>query len=172
MKRTLKRIILILVLSIVTFLIYKVISKAQEKTAIANQIKTLPQFSFTSLENNTFSNTHLKSNTPTIFIYFNSECDFCQHEAQSISDSIDEFAHIQLIFVSTEPVVKIIAFSMQHNLNEKKNIVFLHDANNHFSKQFDASSVPFTIIYDANQNLIKTHKGQLNAIGILKAFNK
>ena len=51
-----------------------------------------------TLKEELFSNKNLKPNQSTIFIYFNSECDFCQHEAQTISNHIDKFNAVQFVF--------------------------------------------------------------------------
>jgi len=171
-KRTLKLVVLIVVFGVISFLSYKIISKTQEKIAIANRIKTIPDFNLTALNNTEFKKENLKLNVPTVFLYFNSECDFCQYEVQSISDAIDKFKDIHLVFVSAEPIEKIKIFSGQYNLYNNSNITFLHDSTDSFFTQFNASSIPFTLIYDKNQNLIKTHIGQLNANGILRIINK
>lgn len=171
-KKILKLGLITFILGIIVYLSYKVVKKTKEKNIIANSIKTIPEFSFAELDNIIFNNNSLKSNIPTVFLYFNSECDFCQYEAQSINESIDKFNDIQLVFVSTESIEKIKAFSKQYNLNNKENIIFLNDAKDTFSKTFNASSIPFTLIYDKRQQLIKTHKGQLNAVGILRIVNE
>lgn len=171
-KRVIKVIMIVIVLTIISFLCYKVVTIALEKNAIADRIKTIPEFSFTTVDNTVFTNKSIKSNLPIVFIYYDSECDFCQHEAQSISENIDAFEQIQLVFVSSEPVKKIKVFSKQYDLNESGNITFLQDDNNVFSKLFDAKFIPYTIIYNEEHRLMKSNKGQLNAQGILKILNK
>ena len=170
-RKTIKLALLIFIFGLATFLGYKVITKTQEKNAIVESIKTIPDFSFTTLSNNVFTKKNLKSNLPTVFLYFNSECDLCHYEAQSINEDVSKFNDIQLVFVSTEPIEDIKTFSEKYNLNDRENIVFLNDAKDDFSKLFNATSIPFILIYDKERNLIKTHKGQLNAKGILKVLN-
>lgn len=171
-KKTILIIVLIGVLGILSYLVYNVISKAEEKNQIAKQLEIIPKFEFLTLEQQPFTKANLKSNTNTIFIYFNSECDFCQHEAQSISDNLDSFKNVQFIFISTEPIDTIKNFSEQYHLNNQQNITFLYDNLDTFSSRFDANSIPYLLIYDQNQKLIKKHKGQLSAKGILRALQK
>ncbi|WP_299113087.1 peroxiredoxin [uncultured Winogradskyella sp.] len=171
-KKTLKIVVVITILLVISFLGYQVATKAKEKNAIANSIINVPEFSFKTLDSIVFTSSSLYPNLPIVFLYFNSECEYCQYEAQSISENIDEFKDIQLVFVSTESIEKIIAFSKQYNLIDKENIIFLNDTKDEFSKIFNASSIPFTLIYDKKQQLIKTHKGQLNAVGILRIINE
>ncbi len=171
-KKIILFIVLICVFSLLSYLGYNVISKAKEKNKIAKQLEIIPKFEFLTLKQKPFTKANLKPNTDTIFIYFNSECDFCQHEAQSISDNLDSFKNVQLIFVSTEPIEIIKQFSEQYNLNNQQNITFLYDNLSTFSSQFDANSIPYLLIYDKNQKIIKKHKGQLNAKGILRALQQ
>ncbi len=77
---------------------------------------------------------------------------------------------MQFIFVSTEPIEIIKQFAEQYNLNNQPNITFLYDNLDTFSSRFDANSIPYILIYNKNQKLIKKHKGQLNAKGILRAL--
>lgn len=171
-RKTILFIVLIGVLSLLTYLGYNVISKAKEKNQIAKQLEKIPKFEFLTLEQKTFTKLDLKQGIQTIFIYFNSECDFCQHEAQSINYNLDSFKNAQFIFVSTEPIEIIKQFSEEYNLNNQPNITFLYDNFSTFSSQFDANSIPYLLIYDQNQKLIKKHKGQLNAKGILRALQE
>jgi len=143
----------------------------QYKNQVAKTLQTIPKFSFKTLENEEFTNTNLKSNTATVFIYFNSECDFCQHEAQSISEHLEQFKEIQLLFVSTEDIETIKAFAKTYNLLTQQNITFLHDSTYTFSNRFDANAIPYILIYNKSQELVKKHKGQLNPDAILKLIN-
>lgn len=160
------------VLGVLSYLGFNVISKAKEKNQIAKQLETIPEFEFLTLSQQPFTKANLNPNSNTIFIYFNSECDFCQHEAQSIGDNLDSFKNVQFIFVSTEPIEIIKQFSKQYNINSKQNITFLYDSFSAFSSQFDANSIPYLLIYNEDQKLIKKHKGQLNASGILRILEE
>jgi cytochrome oxidase Cu insertion factor (SCO1/SenC/PrrC family) len=171
-KKKLKIILAIILFGVISFFLYKIMYKVQEKNSISNRIKTIPDFDFTALNNKEFKKVNLKPNMPTVFFYFNSECDFCQHETQSIRVAIDKFNDIQLIFVSTEPIEEIKMFSEQYNLNNKRNIVFLHDSTDSFSNQFNATSIPYILIYNKDKELIKKYNGQINASGILRVLNK
>lgn len=168
MKKSLKILILLAVVLLLSYLGYGVVSKINHKSSVEATLQHIPGFSFKTIENTTFSKANLKPNTPTIFIYFNSECDYCQHEAKSISESIEQFQDVQLLFVSTEPIDTIKNFAETYNLLQQPNITFLHDSTDIFSNRFDATSIPYVLIYDAQQQLIKKHKGQLKAEAILE----
>ena len=171
-KKAILFIVVIAVLALLSYLGYNVISKTKEKNQIAKQLETIPEFEFLTLEQQPFSKANLKPNLNIIFIYFNSECDFCQHEAQSISDNLNSFKNVQFIFVSTESISTIQQFSEQYNLNNQQNITFLYDKSGTFSREFGDLSIPYILIYDHNQKLLRKHKGQFNAQGILKVLNQ
>jgi len=171
-KKSILFIVSIAVLGILSYLGYNVVTKVKEKNAIAEQLQTIPEFEFFTLEQQPFTKAELQPNLNTIFIYFKSDCDFCQYEAQNISDNLDSFKNVQFIFVSTESIEVIQDFSKQYNFYNQQNITFLYDNNSLFSSQFDATSTPYVLIYDKNQQLIKKHKGQLNVKGILRALQQ
>lgn len=171
-KKTILITVLTAIIGLLTYLGYNVISKVKEKNQIAKQLEIIPEFEFITLEQQPFTKANLNPKLNTIFIYFNSECDFCQHEAKSISGNLDSFKNVQFIFVSTEPIEIIKQFSKKYNLDNQPNITFLYDSNSTFSSRFDANSIPYILIYNKNQKLIKKNKGQLNAKGILRALQQ
>ena len=165
-------IIIITIVNLLSYLGYNIITKANEKNEIAKQIQTTPKFELKTLDSIPFTNSNLKPNLNTIFIYFNSECDFCLHEAKNISQNLNKFKNVQFIFVSTEEIDTIKQFSERYKLNNQPNVTFLYDNLDTFSSQFDATSIPYVLIYDQNKKLIKKHKGQLSAKGILRALQE
>ena len=171
-KKIILFICVVSILSLLSYLGSSIVRKTKEKNIIEQQLQVIPKFELLTLDEKVFNNSSLKPNLYTIFIYFNSECDFCQHEAQSISDNLNEFIDVQFIFVSTESIADIQQFSEQYALTDKENITFLHDKKTIFSTQFDATSIPYILIYDKNQKLLEKRKGQLNASGILKILNQ
>lgn len=165
-------IVIISIVSLLYYLGYNIITKAKQQNKITKQLQTIPKFELKKLNNVSFSNSDLKQNTSTIFIYFNSDCDFCHNEAKSISQNLNKFKDVQFIFVSFEETEVIKKFAELHKLNNQENIIFLEDKKGDFSIKFNASSIPYILIYNQNNKLIKKHKGQLNTNGILRALNK
>ena len=163
--------VILFVLCLLSYFGFNIVSKSIQKEQIAENLKVLPDFRFLDLDGSSFTNENLKFNHSTVFIYFNSECDFCQHEAQSISENLFELKDIQLLFVSNEPINIIKDFSEHYELSNQENIYFLHDGNNTFTSHFGANTIPHLLFYNTNKTLIKSHRGQLNAAGILNILN-
>jgi peroxiredoxin len=143
------------------FLIFQISSKINHKKEVAENIKTIPNFDFQNVNGGRFTNDNLIKNTPTLFIYFNSECEFCNEEAELIQQNIDKFSAIKLIFVSIENPDKIKEFAVKHKLNHYDKINFLSDTQVSFAPTFDVKSLPCLVLYDKDQHLIEKIKGQI-----------
>ncbi len=170
MKKKLKIIIPIIALLLLGYLGYKLITKIQQKEEVAITLQTVPNFFFQNLDKTEFSNKNLEQNKATIFIYFNSECDYCQHEAENIAENLHLFKEVQILFVSAEPIITIKAFAENYNLNKSNSVKFLYDNTDTFATKFDANSIPYILIYNVNKELVKKQKGQLKTTAILKTL--
>ena len=168
MKKYLKITFLILFLGLFAFMSYEISIKIKHKKAIAENIKTIPEFQYLKLDGSVFSNKNLKEDTATIFFYFNSECEHCQAEAQMISENRVKFKPFQLVFISFETPDKIKNFAIQYKLIGYDSINFLCDSKVTFSTTFDIKSVPCLVLYDKNNHLIEKIKGQMKAETLLK----
>lgn len=170
MKKILKILLPILVLSLLAIMGYKVVSKINHKKQVAENIKKMPTFSYVTLENKIFTQKSLVQSTPTLFIYFNSECDFCNHEAEMVQQNIEQLKDIQVVFISYEPAEKIKQFASKFNLLHHDNISFLSDSKITFASTFDVKSMPCLVLYDKDNNLIEKIKGQVKIETVLEKF--
>jgi peroxiredoxin len=168
MKKILKIVIPLLVLSLLAFMGYKVVSKINYKKQVAKNIKKMPAFSYLTLDNKIFRNENLEKGKPTLFIYFNSECDFCNHEAEMVQQNIEQLKDIQVVFISYEPVEKIKQFATKFNLLHHANISFLSDSKITFATTFDVKSMPCLVLYNKENNLIEKIKGQVKIETVLE----
>lgn len=169
-KRYLKTALAVLGLGLVCLMGYKIYTKIEYKSSVAKQMKTLPEFSFETMDDKEFSNNDIQKNKAIVFIYFNSECMYCQLEIESIQSNIEEFKEAQLLFVSEESKEAIQAFAQEYQLNTYDYVTFLSDKEEDFSTHFGATSVPYILIYSPDQKLIKKNKGILKVDHILEAI--
>ncbi|MDR7209768.1 redoxin domain-containing protein [Flavobacterium piscis] len=168
MKRFLKIVLPIIFTCFICFLGYQIISKINHKNKVAQNIKSIPEFFYKDIKGDLFSNQNLKKDTPTLFIYFNSECEYCNEEAEMIQENAAKFQNIQLIFISFEQPELIKKFAIKHQLISYDNIHFLYDNKVTFSTTFDVKSLPCLVLYDKNQKLIEKIKGQTKTEILLK----
>ena len=168
MKKIQKIVIPILIISFLAFMSYKVVSKINHKKQVAENIKKMPDFSYATLEKKVFTQKNLEEGKPTLFIYFNSECDFCNHEAEMVQQTLDKLKDIQVVFISYEPVEKIKQFAAKFKLLNHDNIYFLSDSKISFATTFDVKSIPCIVLYDKGNNLIEKIKGQIKIEKVLE----
>lgn len=171
MKKQLKIIIPILFIGVFAYFGYQIYSKIQHKKEVAENIKTIPKFEYQNIKGGNFTNKNLKEDTPTLFIYYNSECDFCNEEAKMIKQNIEKFATFQLCFISFEKLEQIKTFATKYQLNTYDNLYFLCDSKITFATTFDVKSMPCLVLYDKNKGLIEKIKGQVKAETIIKKLN-
>lgn len=171
MKKKIRKITAILFIALLIFMGFVMFSKISHKKEVAENIKTIPNFSYNDINGDIFSNENLKNHTPILFIYFNSECEFCNNEATMIKENIVAFKETQIIFISFEKPGAIKFFAQKHNLLNYDNIHFIHDTKADFAIAFDVKSLPSLILYDENQVLIERFKGQVKAETILKKLD-
>ncbi|WP_397447185.1 TlpA family protein disulfide reductase [Polaribacter sp. R77954] len=166
MKKKKRIVLVIFLICIVGFLGYKITSKLNHKKEVLERTKKIPNFSFLNINSNSYSNKNLP-NKPIVFVYFNSDCDYCQSEAAKIQERLVDFKEIQLVFVSFEGQESIISFAKQYNLYDKENVVFLEDKKGVFSQIFDVNSIPYIVVYDADKNFLQKFKGATKIDDIL-----
>lgn len=150
---------------------YQIYTKIQHKKEVAQNIKTIPKFEYQNINGGVFTNENLKKETPTLFIYFNSECEFCNEEAKMIKQNAAKFAAFQLVFISFEKLDLIKAFANKYKLTSYDNVTFLSDTKINFATTFDVKSLPCLVLYDENQKLIEKIKGQVKAETIINKYN-
>lgn len=171
MKKLLKILIPLLFIGTFSYFGYQIYSKIQHKKEVAENIKTIPKFEYQNIKGGNFTNENLKEDTPTLFIYYNSECDFCNEETKMIKDSIEKFKDVQLVFISFEKKEQIKAFTYKYKLTTYDNVHFLCDSKVTFATTFDVKSMPCLVLYNKDQKLIEKIKGQVTAETILKKLN-
>lgn len=171
MKKNIKFIIPFLFIVVLGFVVYKIADKINHKKEVAENIKQIPNFSYEKNNGTLFTNKDLKKEIPVIFVYFNTECEFCNEEANMIKENIDKFKNTQILFISFEDKAIINSFASQHKLLEYDNVYFLCDSKTSFASTFDVNSLPCLVLYDKNQQLIEKIKGQIKAEVLIKKLN-
>ena len=168
MKKYLKIILPIVFVGLLGYFGFQIVSKINHKKQIAENIKTMPVFSYENAKGGFFSNENIIANKATLFIYYNSDCEFCNEEAKMIQENRAKFSNVQLVFISNETPKEIIAFAKTHKLNTYDTITFLSDRKMSFRTTFDVKSLPCLVLYDKNKQLIEKIKGQIKAETLLK----
>ena len=173
MKRTVvKKVIIVVVVLFLVVMGMQVLKKLQHKEQVQQALAILPKFSFYTLEGGSFTNAQLPQNNKIVFIYFNTECEYCFYETKDISEQLERFKATTLLLVSNEKKEAIKAFAIKQNLQDKSQVIFLQDSTYTFAKQFEANSIPYILVYDAQGKLLLRHKGQLRAEKLLQLLDE
>ena len=173
MKRTVvKKVIIVVVVLFLAVMGVQVLKKLQHKEQVQQALAILPEFSFCTLEGASFTNAQLPQNNKIVFIYFNTECEYCFYETKDISEQLERFKATTLLLVSNEKKEAIKAFAIKQNLQDKSQVIFLQDSTYTFAKQFEANSIPYILAYDAQGKLLLRHKGQLRVKKLLQLLSE
>jgi len=159
MRIKIKFVFLGILLLTFALLSYGIYIKKSHKEMIKSSIMEIPVMSFYDLDGNQWTHELLAKNRHVIFFYFNSGCDFCQYEAESVRNRIEEFHKAELIFISSEEAEDISRFANAYKLNGFENVQFLQDPLLSFSQIFGFNVVPTTLVYNRDNRLVKSFKG-------------
>lgn len=170
MKKKLKPFLVVLLLSSIGFLGYKIASTLTHKKEVAERIQSIPNFSFVTLQGAPYTQKDLPKNKPVVFVYFNSGCNYCQSEATKIHERLEDLKHTQLVFVSFEKTSIIEEFAKEYNLLNQENVLFLEDKKGQFSQLFDVHTIPYIVVYNADKKLLQKFKGLTKIDNILEVL--
>lgn len=138
--------ILILILTV-----FVNISKAQIDSANAPYLKSrgIPQFTIINAsDSSVFSDKDLKKNFNTLFIIFNPDCEFCQHETIDLLKNIKRFKNTQIIMVTYMSREMMEHFYSQYKIADYPEITMGSDDKYFFLKFFRIRIMPSNFIYD------------------------
>ena len=173
MKRTVvKKVIIVVVVLFLVVMGVQVLKKLQHKEQVQQALAILPDFNFYTLEGASFTNAQLPQNNKIVFIYFNTECEYCFYETKDISEQLERFKSTILLLVSNESKEAIKSFAIKQNLLGKDKVICLQDSAYTFAKQFEANSIPYILAYDAQGKLLLRHKGQLRVEKLLQLLGE
>ncbi|MDQ0065167.1 TlpA family protein disulfide reductase [Chryseobacterium lathyri] len=133
----------------------------QKKKEKIDALKNVPAFSLTTIDGNSFNQYNLASGQTKVIIYFNPGCHFCQAEADELSKNYHIYKNIQWIWVASEPLNEIKEFAEKYNLNNYNNIFWCHDEMATLYQKLAMNSVPYFLVYDKNNHLIRRNSGAI-----------
>ncbi len=162
MKKTLKIIIPTLLLGVFAYLFWQAQQKTQERKEKEEALQEIPDFVFGQ-----FSRNSLEKGKATIFIHFNSSCEYCQYEAKEIYKHREALSPYQMVMVSGEDEERLQNFVQEYQLQEIAN---LRVVSGDFWKYFTGSGIPDILIYDGEAQLKKRFRGETKIEAVLKVL--
>jgi peroxiredoxin len=129
----------------------------------------IPPFIITNaLDSSLFSNKNLKKNVSTIFIVFNPDCEFCQHETIDLLKNITRFKNTQIVMVSYMSYDMLKQFYKRYQIANYPIITMGRDENFFLLKFFKIRILPSTFVYDKNGNFKKAFKQRVDMDPLLE----
>lgn len=171
-KILLKKFLISIIVVLFCVMGVKIVTLLQHKAQIENSLATVPDFSLQTIEGTPFTKAQLPENVAIVFIYFNTECEYCFYEAKDITSHKEQFKETIFLFISTEPIENIANFAKEQELEGYDSFLFLQDRSHTFAKKFNAPSIPYILIYGKNKELLIRHRGQLKAEKIISVLNE
>jgi hypothetical protein len=117
---------------------------------------TIPGFTFYKFNKTAFTNKELADGKILFFVFFDTECDHCQHAIEYLSQHQKELGKAAVYLLTLDGPGKATAFLEKHgsNLAGKKNILFLQDVNNEFIRKFGPRKYPSLFLYSSQKKLL------------------
>lgn len=134
--------------------------KIREKNRIEAITATIPEFSFLTDGQHSFSNKDIDNSKSRIIInHFSPTCEHCQYMAGEFIKDSQKLKDVQIIMITSADSIITAKFIMDYKLLLLPNIIISRDTNYHFQKTFGTSVVPSFFIYERNK-LVKKVIGE------------
>lgn len=170
-KNIYKYLFITILLSTLTYMGFMIYTNLKIKAIATERIKTLPYFEFKTLNNKDFKSTEI-INTPTVIMYFNSNCEHCLYEISEVYRRRDAFQDYKVIMVSSEEITKLKQISKKYVLDSLSFVHILQDSKREFRLIFGSEVTPSIYIYSSGKQLRKLFIGETQIDAILQYLGK
>jgi peroxiredoxin len=117
----------------------------------------IPAFTFYKLNKTAFVNKDLAADKLLFFVFFDSDCDHCQHAITEINKRHSELKKTALYLLTLDSKEKLNAFLDKYgkNLKNNSNVTILQDLNNEFIQKFGPRKYPSLFLYSPKMQLMQ-----------------
>jgi thioredoxin-related protein len=131
----------------------------------------IPAFNIIKVpDSSNFTNSMLQKGKPTILIFFDPDCDHCQHATKNFTAKIDRFKNVQILMVTIYEFSRIEKFYKDYKLRKFPNITLTRDAGFDLPRFYNVSSIPDVYVYDKDGKLMKHYKQDIPVEEIAALF--
>lgn len=103
-------------------------------------------------------------------VFYSSDCLFCQHEARELSRNSADFKNTKVLFITHQPPDSALMHRMRFRLDTIPHYISLIDTSGQSIPRFGIRSIPTTLLYNKNKELIQAFEGEINARSLLKTI--
>jgi AhpC/TSA family len=135
---------------------------------------TIPGFQLYRADKSVFANKDLPKGKMRFFVFFDPQCDHCQHAIKTINKEYTALKKVAVFIIALNDHAKINSFITVYgpNLKTQKNVVFLQDKLNQFVTKFGPRKYPSMFLYSAKNKLLQYEDDPENIFKLLNIINK
>ena len=133
-------------------------------------VKKIPGFVFYRMDNSPFTNKDIQSGKKVFFVFFDPDCDHCQHAVHDINLHYREFSKAEIYLVTLDNITKIKGFLNKYGpaLINKPNVTVLQDLRNEFIVDFNPRKYPSMLLFSSKGDLLMYQDDPDNMVQIFK----
>jgi thiol-disulfide isomerase/thioredoxin len=167
MKKAILMVIVVIIIGLTIILIIGIVTKTHAGKIAKDRIKSLPVFSFKTINDSIFRSDEIKEG-PVLILFYHPECEHCQYQITTLfkSQTVTSGLHVLLISNAEKEVIR--SFLKENNLLEYPGVIALVDETYSFTKYFGTELVPATFIYNKELKLVKYFQGEVKPETIIK----
>jgi len=171
MKKLLRYIILLLIVTLSLFFIFQTRDRIQQKEATKEHIQQMPSLQLQNVAGGIVNIQEIAGQYPAVIIYFSSDCNHCQYEAAELKKNIQQFRNVQILMITRSSATETRQFAKDYGLDHTTNVHFLLDKTDAFYKTFGTHRFPSIFIYNREHQLIKKYIGETKIPAIVQDIN-
>lgn len=160
---------IIILVCLLASLAVSVYTKKNRKDSIELGIKhRLPNVIGTTISGKNYQLRSLDNMTSTLIIIFNPSCEHCDYEAKQILKHASQLKMAQILMISDDKIESIRKFQVSHSLEKISNVSFIRMDADRIFETFGSVMIPQLYLYDANNNLRHTFKGEVDMKQVIR----
>lgn len=117
----------------------------------------LPALRLKELDGSAFA---LSTGKPLLLVYFNSTCDHCQRQINSLIAKRDLFSQASIVLMSSQTVEALRDFTRTIQLPTSSDLHIVRCEQDELSEKFGLLALPQIFIYDKAGNLVEIFAGE------------
>lgn len=119
-------------------------------------VQQIPEFVFYRLDKKPFTKQNVSPQKKAFFIFFDSDCEHCQHAVHEINLQYKRFNKSEIYFVTLDDQRKINKFMTTYgpDLIGKRNVTILRDLRNEFIMDFNPRQYPSMLLFSVKGKLL------------------
>lgn len=157
--------------TIISLLLFSISASAQLR--VQPPAQTIPHFQFFRF-NKPFTDQDLPKGKTMFIMFFDSDCDHCQHAIKSIGDNFQSFKKTSIFLISIDDQIKINHFMKTYGskLKGQKNVTILQDKLQEFITKFNPVRYPSMFIYSPERKLLDYEDNPESVFRLVNTINK